>query len=169
MITIGFREYTGREPFRSISWLQSAKAGRLMVRQYDSTADLSCTVLLNTDCENEERRSEWLELCYSAARNICEELERKKLAYDFKTNGIIAGAMGNWNQVGDGLGAGHLETVLEAHDLRLPGKCCGVFLQGGQRASGKAEFHHCDAGAGPVLCRRAFLSGGGLRRQGACV
>lgn len=112
-ITIGFREYTGREPFRSISWLQSAKAGRLMVRQYDSTADLSCTVLLNTDCENEERRSEWLELCYSAARNICEELERKKLAYDFKTNGIIAGAMGNWNQVGDGLGAGHLETVLE--------------------------------------------------------
>ncbi len=113
IITIGFREYTGREPFRAISWTQSAKAGRLMVRQYDCTADPACTVLLNTQCSGREEREELLERCFSMARSVCEELERRKIPYEFRTNGSIAGAMGNWKQVGDGLGAGHLETVLE--------------------------------------------------------
>ena len=46
-------------------------------------------------------------------RSLCEELERKHISYDFYTNGVIAGAMGNWKRVEEGLGAGHLETVLE--------------------------------------------------------
>lgn len=45
VLTVGFRDYTGREPFRSIHWLQSAKSGRLVVRQYDHTLDQTCTVL----------------------------------------------------------------------------------------------------------------------------
>ena len=112
VLTVGFREYTGREPFRSISWLQSAKTGRLVVRQYDHTLDVSCTVLFNTDASGEESM-ELLERCCQAARQICEELEKRKIAYDFQTNGIIAGTMGQWLAVGSGLGPGHLETVLE--------------------------------------------------------
>src|SRR5699024_8558915 len=54
-----------------------------------------------------------LEFCCRAARQVCEELEKRKIAYDFQTNGVIAGAMGEWRTVGSGLGAGHLETVLE--------------------------------------------------------
>lgn len=113
VITIGFREYTGREPFRSISWTQSAKNNRLLVKQYDYTADFACTILLNTECRGKGENGKKLETCFSIVRAVCEELERKKIAYDFCTNGVIAGAMGNWVQVGEGLGTGHLETVLE--------------------------------------------------------
>lgn len=113
VLTIGFREYTGREPFRSISWTQSARHNRLLVKQQEPVADLSCTVLLNTQCHKGKHVSVLLEKTYSMVRSLCEELERKHVSYDFYTNGVIAGAMGNWKRVEEGLGAGHLETVLE--------------------------------------------------------
>ncbi len=47
MLTVGFSEYTGREPMRDISWTQSARLGRMMVKNYDHTVDLSVTILLN--------------------------------------------------------------------------------------------------------------------------
>lgn len=113
VLTIGFREYTGREPFRSISWTQSAKHNRLLVKQQECMEDLSCTVLLNTECKKNDEVSGLLESSFSMVRSICEELEKKRVSYDFHTNGVIAGAMGNWKRVEEGLGAGHLETVLE--------------------------------------------------------
>lgn len=113
VLTIGFREYTGREPFRSISWTQSARHNRLLVKQQEPVADLSCTVLLNTECSRGKYVSLLLEQTYSMVRSLCEELEKKKISYDFYTNGTIAGAMGNWKRVEEGLGVNHLETVLE--------------------------------------------------------
>ena len=113
VLTIGFREYTGRESFRSISWTQSARHNRLLVKQQEPVADLSCTVLLNTECSRGKYVSMLLEQTYSMVRSLCEELEKKKISYDFYTNGTIAGAMGNWKRVEEGLGANHLETVLE--------------------------------------------------------
>lgn len=116
VLSIGFREYTGREPFRSISWTQSAKYGRLLVKQYECTADLTCQILLNMDCGKnyiDVQTVAQMERCFSMVRSVCEELERKKIPYGFLTNGIIAGSVGNWKQVEDGLGVGHLETVLE--------------------------------------------------------
>lgn len=113
VLTIGFREYTGREPFRAISWTQSAKHNRLLVKQQECMADLSCTVLLNTECRRSKHVSVLLEKTFSMVRSLCEELEKKHISYDFYTNGVIAGAMGNWKRVEEGLGAGHLETVLE--------------------------------------------------------
>lgn len=113
ILTASFREYTGREPFRAISWTQSARLGRLLVKEQECTMDLSCSVLLNTECSGQEGSGELLERCFSLVRSICEELENRKIPYDFRTNGVIAGAMGNWSQVDEGLGAGHLETMLE--------------------------------------------------------
>lgn len=75
--------------------------------------DLCCSVFLNTECSGREGSGELLEQCFSLVRSICEELENRRIPYDFRTNGVIAGAMGNWSQVDEGLGAGHLETVLE--------------------------------------------------------
>ena len=40
ILTTGFREYTGREPMKAISWTQSARAGQLMVKQYDHTSEV---------------------------------------------------------------------------------------------------------------------------------
>lgn len=113
ILTVGFREYTGREPFRSISWTQSAKLGTLLVKQQECMADLTCTVLLNIGCRTVKTPGPSLEKCFSMVRSVCEELERKRIPYDFYTNGVIAGAMGNWRSVEEGLGAGHLNTVLE--------------------------------------------------------
>jgi len=113
ILTMGFREYTGREPFRAISWTQSAKLGKLLVKQQECTTDLSCTVLLNVECDRVEGTAELLERSFSLVRSICENLEKRQIPYEFRTNGVIAGAMGNWKRVDEGLGAGHLESVLE--------------------------------------------------------
>lgn len=123
----GFREYTGSEPFRAISWTQSARYNRILVKKFERTADLACTVLLDVAAS---RDGGCLERCFSMVRTICEELERRRIPYDFGTNGVIAGAMGNWRRVEEGMGAGHLETVLEG---------LGRMTYGHQESSG--EFY----------------------------
>ena len=112
--TVGFREYTGREPFRAISWTQSAKSNRLLVRQYENTVDLACSVLLLISEDWSLGAGGRLEMCLSMVRSVCEELERRRIVYDFRTNGTIAGSVGNWRQIDEGAGPGHLEAVLEA-------------------------------------------------------
>ncbi len=113
VLTLGFREYSGREPMKSIAWTQSARAGQLMVKKYDYTLELTATVLLNIECERTEGWEDRLEACFSIARTVCETLEEKRIPYRFVTNAGAAGAIALWSQVGDGLGSGHLSTVLE--------------------------------------------------------
>ena len=115
VLTVGFREYTGREPFRAISWAQSARAGELMVKQYDYTAEPSVTVILNVEYKGDltHEIANQIEECYSIARTVCEALEDKSIRYDFLTNATAAGALGVWSAVEEGLGARHLGTVLE--------------------------------------------------------
>src|SRR5699024_304525 len=69
VLTVGVREYTGREPMKMISWKQSARRGSWMVNQYDYTTEASVMVLLNLDSPMlTEERAEW---CFSAARTVC--------------------------------------------------------------------------------------------------
>ena len=113
VLTLGFREYTGREPMKSISWPQSARSGQLMVKKYDYTLELTATVMLNVECDRTEGFEQRLEACFSMARTVCETLEEKRIPYRFITNAGAAGAITLWSQVSDGLGSGHLSTVLE--------------------------------------------------------
>lgn len=108
LLTVGFREYTGREPMKSISWTQSARVGRTMVKQYDYTVDATVTVLLNAQGGTEEQMEE----CYSVTRTVCEELEARGIPYDFRTNGDLTGPMGPMSHVSQGLGRQHLRTIL---------------------------------------------------------
>ena len=108
LLTVGFREYTGREPMKSISWTQSARVGRTMVKQYDYTVDTTVTVLLNS----QDGTPEQMEECYSVARTVCEELEERGIPYDFRTNGDLTGPMGPMSHVSQGLGQQHLRTIL---------------------------------------------------------
>ena len=110
ILTVGFREYTGREPMKSISWTQSARANRLLVKQYDYTVDATVTVLLNAEDGTEAQ----LEQCFSIARTVCEELEKKGIPYDFRTNGDLIGPLGPLRRVNEGLGHQHLNTILYA-------------------------------------------------------
>ena len=114
MLTVGFREYSGREPMRAISWVQSARMGKMMVKNYDHTLDYSITILLNVDTPQLTDESvAKIERCFSLVRAVCEELERKKINYSFATNATISGFAGSWSQIDEGLGGNHFRTVLE--------------------------------------------------------
>ena len=108
VLTIGFRDYTGREPMRAISWTRTARSGALQVKQYDYTAERHVVVLLNVEGATEEE----LEECLRLTRSACEKLEQKKIPYAFRTNGNLPGPMGKIQTMVEGLGEQYLNTIL---------------------------------------------------------
>lgn len=112
VMTAGYREYTGREPMKQISWKQSAHSMGLMVREYDHTVEPVLTLLLNVETA-QERKEPVLEKCYSLARTVCQELEDRGIKYVFCTNAAQAGAVGGSHMVREGLGHQHFLKVLE--------------------------------------------------------
>lgn len=108
ILTLGFRDYTGREPMKSISWTRTATAGSLQVKQYDHTAEQHVMILLNT----EGASSEELEECFRLMRSVCEKLEQKKIPYGFRTNGNLPGPVGKVFWLAEGLGYRHMNTIL---------------------------------------------------------
>lgn len=113
VLTTGFREYTGREPMKQISWTQSARGRGLMVKVFDHTAEPRVSVLLNADTRAKGREA-LLEKCYSLARTVCRVLEERGVQYDFATNADMASFVdGTSGQVGEGLGAVHFSAVLD--------------------------------------------------------
>ena len=114
VLTIGFREYTGREPMKAISWAQSARAGEIMVKSFDYTTEPSVTVLLNVDCMgSDDDREARIESCYSITHTVCRILEERRVTYDFYTNANTSGALTNWSYIAEGLGKKHFATILE--------------------------------------------------------
>jgi len=87
ILVSSYRDYTGREPLRSISWTQSARRNQLMVKEFDHTIDLSVTILLDVYLHwSEGPHEDQLEYCFSLVRTIAEFLERKKVSYRLLTN-----------------------------------------------------------------------------------
>ena len=111
VLTLGYREYTGREPMKMISWTQSARGRGLMVKKQDYTLEPSVAVVLNIDSDHEERE-ELLERCYCLTRSVCAELEKRGVKYSFLTNAYLAGRFGV-PESREGLGARHFSGVLE--------------------------------------------------------
>ena len=85
IITLGCREYTGREPMKDINWLQSARRSEIMVREFDYTRQMSVSVILSVD-GIDIMDDEKLDNCCSAARTICEKLVEKGVPVSFFTN-----------------------------------------------------------------------------------
>ena len=108
VLTVGFREYTGREPMKTISWKQTARMNRMMVRQYDYTTNWNVTVVLNV--QNGSRGD--IEQCYRLTRTVCEELERRGIPFAFETNADLVSPVGFMHSVAEGLGKQHLNTIL---------------------------------------------------------
>lgn len=109
ILSAGFREYTGREPQKTISWNRSLQSGRLMVRQMDHTAEEKVTVLFNAADGNWDN----LEYCFSLCRGVCEMLEQRQLPYAFLHNGMLMTSVGLLSPVEAGLGRTHLNRILE--------------------------------------------------------
>ena len=108
ILTTGFRDYTGREPMRAISWTRTAQSGTLQVKQYDHTAEFHVVVLLNTEGADEAQ----LEECLRLTRSVCEKLEQRKIPYGFRTNANLPGPVGKVHTLLEGLGERHLNTIL---------------------------------------------------------
>ena len=108
ILTIGFRDYTGREPLKDVSWTRTAMTGKLQVKQYDHTAEQTVTVLLNA----EDGTPEELEGAFRLMRSVCEELEHRKIPFSMRTNGNLTGPVGKLFHLDEGLGAQHLNTLL---------------------------------------------------------
>lgn len=87
----GYRDYTGQEPMRAISFLMSAKRNQLTVREFDHTreamVDLIFDVSYKGDFEHYFTRQEAL---FSIVRTICETLEQKGISYRLITNAYYA-------------------------------------------------------------------------------
>ena len=110
ILTVGFRDYTGREPMKSISWSRTAVTGTLQVKQYDHTAEQTVMVLLDTEGGTPEQ----LEGCFRLTRTVCEQLERRKIPYGLRTNGSLPGPVSKLFYLAEGLGDSHVNTVLYA-------------------------------------------------------
>ena len=108
ILTTGFRDYTGREPMRAISWTRTAQAGSLQVKQYDYTAERHIVVLLDIEGADEQQ----LEECLRLTRSVCEKLEQQKTPYGFRTNANLPGPVGKITSMVEGLGEQHLNTIL---------------------------------------------------------
>ena len=102
-LVAGYREYTGREPMKQISWTQTAKTGSLTVRQQDHTAEAEVTVLLDLEGARGEG-------CLALARSVCEYLETRRIPYSFRSNGDL-------RSMEKGLGRSHLFPILRGLGL----------------------------------------------------
>lgn len=118
ILTVGFRDYTGREPMRAICWTRTAQTGSLQVRQYDHTAEHHVVVLLNTEGATESQ----LEECLRLTRSACEKLEQRRISYGFVTNADLPGPVGKVQRMTEGLGQQHLDTI--RYGLGCGGKTC---------------------------------------------
>ena len=98
---LGYRDYTGREPMKQISWNQTAKVGKLMVRQNDYTTDRVAVVMVNMD--STQRRQ--MEECLKLVRTVCEQLEDAKIPYELVSNGDLL-------SIPEGIGREHLHFIL---------------------------------------------------------
>ena len=112
VLTVGFRDYSGREPMKMISWKQSAQRQRLMVKEYDHTIEPVLSVLVNVETSTEEAGA-MIEKTYSIARSVCSNLEAKGISYDFYSNAQISGGSADKHMIPDGLGARHFAKVME--------------------------------------------------------
>lgn len=84
ILTAGAREYTGREPMKEIHWLQSARRGDLMVREFEYSRQPAACVILNVEGVGPEE-FDMDRLC-SVTRSVCQTLVNTGASVHFYTN-----------------------------------------------------------------------------------
>ena len=101
VLTVGYRDYTGKEPMKDISWNASARANKLLVKRNDYTVDNNVAVILNMKTGvNRE-----MEECLKTVRTVCEKLEEERIPYRFISNGDVG-------ELSEGLGSLHFNHLM---------------------------------------------------------
>lgn len=120
-----YRDYTGREPMRQISWTQSAMRNRLIVKQFDPVWQHSLTIVLDTQFHGAfEAHHGRQEFCFSLVRTICEMLEQRMIGYHLITNAAIHHEVSRFTSSG-GMG-GSFNRILYALGSAKNGCVCPV-------------------------------------------
>ena len=86
-LILGYRDYTGAEPMKRISWTQTARTGQMMVKKHDFTVDADVAVLM----DEQECAPSVAEHCLSMLRTVCDRLEAAKIPYALLSNGDLLG------------------------------------------------------------------------------
>ena len=86
---------------KKISWTHSAKAGRLMVKNSDFTADANAAIVLNMASGSDDEKEKSFEI----VRAVCEQLEAKRIPYQFLSNGDVG-------DLEDGFGINHMNQLM---------------------------------------------------------
>ena len=121
----GYRDYTGAEPMRHISWKQSAVHNSLIVKQFDPVWQHSVLIALDTQLHGDfDEYIKQQELCFSLARTVCEQLEQRGIGYQLVTNAAITGALSGFSSTG-GMG-GSFRKILYALGSAKYGSICSV-------------------------------------------
>ena len=109
----GYRDYTGAEPMRQISWKQSAVHNALIVKQFDPVWRQDVLIALDTELHGDfDEYLSQLELCFSLTRTVCEHFEQRNIAYRLVTNAVITGELSGFSSSG-GMG-GSFRKILYA-------------------------------------------------------
>ena len=120
-----YRDYTGREPMRQISWTQSAIRNKLIVKQFDPVWQYSLTIALDLqyhgDFETYVARAEF---CFSLVRTLCELLEERMIGYRLITNATISSGISKYESAGGG--GGSFTRILYALGSAGNGCVCSV-------------------------------------------
>ena len=121
----GYREYTGQEPMRSISWTQSAVHNTLIVKQFDPVWAQSVLVLFDAEYHGDfDRYNKRLEYCFSLTRTVCDMLEQRQVGYRLMTNAIISTEISSFSG-GTGADASY-GKILFALGIAKCGSVCSV-------------------------------------------
>ena len=121
----GYRDYTGREPMRQISWMQSAVRNSLIVKQFDPVWQQSVLIALDTQYHGDfDTHNARQELCFSIARTVCEQLETRRIGYRLVTNALITGELSGFASSG-GFG-GSYAKILYALGSARNGNICSI-------------------------------------------
>ena len=121
----GYRDYTGAEPMRQISWKQSAVRGSLIVKQFDPVWQHAVLIALDADIHGDfDGYLKQLEKCFSLGRAVCEQLERRNISYRLVTNAAITGELSAYSSSG-GMG-GAYQKILYALGSAKKGSIASV-------------------------------------------
>jgi len=114
VLMVGAREYTGKEPFKQLSWKHTARTNQLMVKKFDYTLEPKITVFVYGSLRDKVGDYERdIEAALSLASGVCHYLEQEKISYDFICNTSIPYELGREHYLAEGLGERHLNTILE--------------------------------------------------------
>lgn len=110
-LVYGYRDYTGSEPMKQISWKATARMQRLVVRELDHTMEQEVMVL--ADLRYERHHQAELERMLELVRGVCERLEELRTPYALITNGDVG-------EIPEGLGRRHLHAIQRKIGLSRP-------------------------------------------------